>query len=78
MLVGIAAASGMLFFLLPYLLWSLGIIPRYRTATLIALALVVGTLFAGDWYLGRLLKETTRSAEDDDGSATDPSKSNTR
>ena len=45
--LGLAAAVGMLLFLLPYLLWSQGAIPFYNTATLYALALVAARCSPG-------------------------------
>lgn len=52
--LGIAVAialSGSLLFLLPYVLWSQGSIPYYRTATAFALALVLAVIVAGDRWL---------------------------
>jgi len=50
----IVAVSVALLYLLPYVVWSQGGIPRYASATLYAVVLVAATLFTGHRYLQRL------------------------
>jgi hypothetical protein len=49
----VIAVIGALLYLLPYVLWSQGAIPFYRTATLFALALTAAMLIAGFFYMRR-------------------------
>lgn len=47
--------SGMLLFFLPYVLWSQGSIPYYRTATAFAFALALAVIVAGDQWLRHVM-----------------------
>jgi hypothetical protein len=52
----IAATSTGLLFALPYVLWTQGGISRYTTARILAFALAVATIFAGQQYMKRLFQ----------------------
>jgi hypothetical protein len=54
-LVGLSAIGEALLFILPYLLWAWGVIPRYTISLGLALSLTAMILVAGAWYLKRLL-----------------------
>jgi hypothetical protein len=57
----VTALSTALLYLLPYLIWSVGGIPRYNTASVFAVILILATLYAGDRYLHRTLQRSQPS-----------------
>jgi hypothetical protein len=59
----VTAVIGMFLFLLPYILWSQGVISSYQIARICAVLLGAATLFVGDRYLQRFLKTISRPAQ---------------
>jgi hypothetical protein len=57
------AAVSVVLFVLPYMVWSQGGLPFYRTAMLYALVLVAVTLIAGRAYLARFLSRPSLAAD---------------